>query len=151
MSRGTTMLVVALVCATAIAVAVIVTQDTATPAPAAAEPAPVPTTVPTLTTLPLLTISDDPATDHCETLLATADRTSARGDAYEAAAEAGAASRDLYDMTVRHHAMGLLDLDAVMSECGPDVVEVARAVRQLAQDVFAEVRAVCVEAGHDFC
>ncbi len=148
MSRGTTMLV-ALVCATAIAVAVIVTQDTATPA--AAESAPVPTTVPTLTTLPLVAIPDDPATTHCETLPATADRASARGDAYEAAAEAGAAPRDLYDMTVRHHAMGLLDLDAVMSECGPDVVEVARAVRQLAQDVFAEVRAVCVEAGHDFC
>lgn len=140
MTRATAALIAVLVvavCATAIAVAVIVTQDRNTPA----ETAPAPTTLP----------PDDPATDGCETLLATASRVEERNDASDDASAAGATKRDLYDMSVRHHAMTLLDLDTVISECGPDVGNAARAVRQLTLDTFADTRAACREGGLDHC
>lgn len=139
MTRATAVLIavlVAVVCATAITVAVIVTQNTP------AETAPAPTNLP----------PDDPATDGCETLLAAAGRVDERSDSYDDAAAAGATKRDLYDMSVSHHAMRLLDLDAVISECDPDVGDAARAVRQFTLDTFADIiRAACREGGLDYC
>ena len=140
MTRATAVLIavlVAAVCATAIAVAVIVTLDRNSPA----ETAPAPTTLP----------PDDPATDSCETLSATSGRVDERSDAHDDAAAAGATKRDLYDMSVSHYAMTLLDLDAVIAECNPDVGDWARATRQFTLDALAAIRAACREGGRDYC